>query len=160
MIFIPLITIPLFFFAFALLKPHRQKQTPLGLCAICVAVSGTWILLLVLSALALPIDPLMIGVLMGMSVVGVMSKLEAVYLAYRLKHLWLARLVMILGGFYTVVLLLSGQTTWALMISIATVIVLTLVSFLLQGVTHGEALAGAQTDGQSKSVIKKLDDCC
>jgi len=48
----------------------------LKVCAMCAAVFTTWLGLLVLLVLGKDVDPLMIGVLMGGSVVGVMYLLR------------------------------------------------------------------------------------
>ena len=45
-------------------------------CALCASVSSTWILLLILMWSGSSVDPLLIGVLMGGSVVGLMYLLE------------------------------------------------------------------------------------
>ncbi|MBI4437427.1 hypothetical protein HY631_00555 [Candidatus Uhrbacteria bacterium] len=160
MLFLPLLLIPLLFLAVVFLTPRGQTRASWRPCAICVAVSATWALLIALTFFSVEVDPLVIGVLMGMSVTGLMSKLAEFYQAQKLKYAWLARLITILGGFYAVVWFLQGQTSLALLIALTTVLTLVLITFLFQGVTHQEALAGAATDGQRKSAIKKLDNCC
>lgn len=48
----------------------------LNVCALCAAVSLTWIILLGLSYTDYPVDPVAVGILMGGSVVGTMYTLE------------------------------------------------------------------------------------
>ncbi len=160
MILIPLVTIPLIFLFVALFKPYIQARVPWNICAICVAVALTWLFLLSLAGAGIAVDSLLIGVLMGMSVTGVMYKIEVVYKAASLKHLWATRLVIILGGFYTVVLLLQRQESLALLIGIGTLLLLAILSFLLQGVTHAQAVSSARVGEDKKSLLKKLDNCC
>ncbi len=158
--FIPLISIPLIFVIVALLKPYVQIRLPMNVCAICIAVVLTWALLLLLMLGGTSIDPLLIGVLMGMSVTGIMYKVEAFYKSSRLKHFWFARLLIILGGYYFVVLLLQQKWSLALLLGIGVLTLLVIVSFLLQGVTHEDAVRNAPFDPEKKSLLKKLDNCC
>jgi len=53
-----------------------RARTPLRLCPICAGVSGTWGWMLVARAVGYAIDPLVLGILMGGSVVGVAYQLE------------------------------------------------------------------------------------
>lgn len=53
-----------------------QSFTRLRFCAVCVAVSGTWLTLLGARFAGYAIDPAIVGVLMGESIVGVYYLLE------------------------------------------------------------------------------------
>lgn len=53
-----------------------QNITRVKFCAVCVAISSTWIILLGLRLLGYAINPAIIGVLMGESVVGLYYLLE------------------------------------------------------------------------------------
>lgn len=96
---------------------------------------------------------------MGMSVTGLMYKLEAYFKVHELKHLWIARLVVILGGFTTIMLLLTQSWEGTLLSGIGSVLALVIVTFLLQGTTHHDAVESAH-EGVKKSILKKLDNCC
>ena len=48
----------------------------LKVCALCAAVSTTWLALLIMKLSGVDIDPLIIGILMGGSAVGIMYLLE------------------------------------------------------------------------------------
>jgi hypothetical protein len=159
MSFFPLISIPILFLLAALMKPVLQKLLPFNLCAICVSVSLTWIILLTLWLLGAQIDTVSIGVLMGMSVTGLMYKMEEAYKKNRLNHLWAARLTVILGGFLTITLLLGENRQGALLAGIGTLLLLVIISFLIQGTTHRDAVESAPGDVK-KSLLKKLDNCC
>jgi len=75
--YIPLISIPLIYILAAMLKPYVQPKLPFNFCAICIAVNLTWLLLVALWLTNSNVSPLVIGILMGMSVTGIMYKSEA-----------------------------------------------------------------------------------
>ena len=77
-ILITLIVIMVLFFFFAFIKDFIYKIAHVKLCAICAAVSLTWIGLLVLKAAGYTVDILLIGILMGQSIVGIMYSLEKI----------------------------------------------------------------------------------
>ena len=74
---------------FALFIAARALQ--IKVCAACAAFATTWLLLLALSYRGVPVDPLLIGVLMGGSVVGVLyllkEKLPEEYHLFTLPYL-------------------------------------------------------------------------
>ncbi|MBS3149463.1 hypothetical protein J4455_02095 [Candidatus Woesearchaeota archaeon] len=76
MIFYVITSIFVLFFIFALIKDFIYKVTKIKVCAICAAVSLTWIFLIILSLIGYNIDKLIIGILMGQSIVGIMYYLE------------------------------------------------------------------------------------
>jgi len=160
MIYFPLISIPIIFLIVAMLKPILPKGLSKKACAICLAVALTWLILLFLSWTGVVVDPMLIGILMGMSVVGMMYKLEDVFQRRQLKHFWLIRLCLVVGGLYFVLAVLSGQWGIAFLLGLILSLVITIVGFLMQGVTHSQALRSAHVNGQNKSILKKLDDCC
>ncbi|MEK7665763.1 MAG: hypothetical protein AAB337_02715 [Patescibacteria group bacterium] len=149
MTLIPLLTIPIIFLLTTLIKPRLKKHVKWNFCAICVAVSLTWIFLIAIRSAGTLIDTLPIGILMGMSVTGVMYKIESIYKKQSLKHLWFMRLVIVIGGFYAILAILKGAWGLASLVVITTFVMGIIVSFLLQGVTH-----------QENSHPKKLDNCC
>lgn len=53
-----------------------KKFLHLRLCAICAAVSGSWITLLLLRVMDVAIDPVLLSLLIGQSVVGVYYLVE------------------------------------------------------------------------------------
>lgn len=146
--YIPLISIPIIYILVALIKPHIQAKLPFNLCAICVAVSLTW---LILAAVWLFVDlydyDIQIGILMGMSIVGLMYKFESYFKQQKLQHFWFVRLILILGGFYSINLFLEKNWNMLALVVITGVLSVAIVTFLLQSITH-------------TGVFKKLDDCC
>ncbi|MBS3146565.1 hypothetical protein J4471_02605 [Candidatus Woesearchaeota archaeon] len=76
MIFYILLSITILFFIFVLLKDFIHKVLKIKICAICAAVGLTWIALIVLSLIGYAIDRLILGILMGQSVVGIMYSIE------------------------------------------------------------------------------------
>lgn len=67
-----LISLPALFILFIALRSIFNIK----ICALCAAVSTTWILLLALLYTGKEIDPILIGILMGGSAVGLMYYLE------------------------------------------------------------------------------------
>lgn len=94
MIFYVIISIFVLFFIFALIKDSIYKLTKMRICAICAAVSLTWIFLIILRLVGYEIDKLIIGILMGQSVVGIMY-----YIDKKLKN----KLLLSLSRLFTVV---------------------------------------------------------
>lgn len=156
MTYLPLLTIPILFLLFALLTSRIKKGAWFRPCAICASVSLTWLFLLIFFWDQILENPTPVAVLMGMSVAGLMYKIVAAYEKRLLRHLWAARLIVILGGFTTVVFLIGGQFGSTLLSLIATLLALAIVSFLLQGTTHMQAVESSGHSG----ISKKLDNCC
>lgn len=148
MIFIPLIAIPVIYFLIALLKPYLQKAVPFNICAICLAVSLTWLALLPLFFLG-KIEPLPLAILMGMSLTGIMYKLETIFKRHKLKNFWFARIALIVGGFYLISSLLDKNWNLFTLIAIFVPISIFLSAFFFQG---------SQTP--TKEIKKRLEDCC
>lgn len=53
-----------------------QSRTQFKFCAVCVTVSSTWLALLGMRLLGIAINPMLIGVLMGESIIGLYYLLE------------------------------------------------------------------------------------
>ena len=76
MIIYVILSIIVLYFLFALMKDFIYKLIKIKVCAICGAVSITWITLLILKFIGYEIESLILGILMGQSIVGVMYYLE------------------------------------------------------------------------------------
>ena len=145
---IPLLSIPALYFLFAFLKPKIQPKLPFNLCSICVAVSLTWLGLLIAWFAGFNISSLTLALLMGMSLTGIMYKMEALYKKIKLQHFWWVRLVIIVGGFYSVELLLEEEWGTFLLIAIASLFAIIIPTFLMQD------------DKRTSEITRRLDDCC
>ncbi len=150
MYFFPLISIVVLYFLVAATKPYLQPKMPFKVCAICVAVSLTWFILLGLWLFGYEVSPLFVGVLMGMSITGFMYRLEDVYKRHKVRNFWLVRVVVIVGYFYSVIEFLEGRGDVLLFVAILSVIVIAIASLFFQGTTHAD----------SPGMRKRLDDCC
>lgn len=81
-----------------------QKITGIKLCAICAAVSCTWLVLIFLYFTKGNIDPLILGILMGGSVVGAMY-----YLSSKLPEKYqLLKFPFLLSAFWIVFKIIRG----------------------------------------------------
>jgi hypothetical protein len=107
MIYLPIILIPTIFGLVWIIKP---KIRGVALCAVCVSVSVTWlILLLSMFVFIIPISPLIIGILMGMSVIGGLSKLEPWMEKQNMRYIKLIKLIVIIGGLYSIYFFLEQE---------------------------------------------------
>mgnify|MGYP001558037066 CR=1 FL=1 len=79
------------------------KITKIKLCAICAAVSTTWIILLILKfVFNYNMNSLIIGILMGQSITGLMYLLENYAKRINNKRLLMLRIFVILIGTFIV----------------------------------------------------------
>lgn len=146
---LPLLSIPVLYVLFAFLKPTIQPHLPFNLCAMCAAVSLTWLGLLIAWLIGVTLSPITLAILMGMSVTGLMYKLENLYKKTKLRHFWWVRLIIILGGFYSIQLTLGEKWSELILILIISLFAIVIPTFLMQGTTR-----------DPNSLMKKLDDCC
>lgn len=157
---LPLITIPALYFIVAFLKPYFQPKLPFNICSVCIAVSSTWLILLVLWLYGLEVSQISLGILMGMSVTGIMYKSEALYEKKKIGNFWFVRLVMIVAGFYAIYELLKRDWNLFLLIAIGSILVIAIATFFFQGITHRDVVEEQTKVGRKSSIIKRLDDCC
>lgn len=135
-----LLSIILLFIVFLALRTVFR----LKLCAICASVSGTWIIFLLLFYFGYAIDPVLIGILLGGTAVGLMyfleKKMQEKYGIFRLAFYLTAIVIayMLLGGIIT-------------MPAVAILAFLWLLSALL--------FWGREKKGV-KSWAKKIIECC
>lgn len=171
--FLPLFLIPVLYFATAFLKPphtarslpyaiKRRSQPylklPFNLCAICVAVSVTWVIMLALLFGGLAVSTESVAILMGMSTVGLMYKMEIFYKEHKVRNFWVVRISEIVGGFYFVLALLNRE--WGIMFFTAfvTFFFILIPTLFFQKLTHEVVVK--ETEGVKKSLLEKLEDCC
>ena len=118
----------------------------LKVCALCAAVSTTWLGLLVMNLTGFRVDPLIIGILMGGSAVGIMYLLEK----KMPENYSILKFPFLLTLFTLVYMVLAdfeeGPLTYL-------IILLLWVVFLIVFLTRGRA-------GVFKDIGKKLIECC
>ena len=159
MILIPLLGIAVIYVLAAHFRPALRRRFGYAPCAICAAVSLTWAGLLALGY-SDPRVRTIAGILMGMSVAGLMYRAERLYAGRRIRNFWFVRLVIAIGGFYAVLFFLDANWDALTVTLIASVLAVVMATFLFQGTTHEEAEAEALKEGAPRSLIKKLDNCC
>lgn len=147
---IPLISIPAIFLFIAFTKPHLQPKIKFNLCAICIAVASTWLVLAGIWLFGGKVSPDAIGILMGMSIAGVMYKAENFYKNKKIKNFWFVRLSIIVGGFYTINSFLSKSWNTLLLTMTVTIISISIASLFFQGDKENDHSKG----------YKRLDNCC
>ncbi|MDP4007583.1 MAG: hypothetical protein Q8P68_00140 [Candidatus Peregrinibacteria bacterium] len=153
---LPLISIPVLYFIVALLKPYIRL--PFNICAICISVNLTWIALLTMWFYGFEVSIVTIGILMGMSITGIMYKSEDLYKEKKIRNFWFVRLVIIIGGFYGIYLLF--EQNWDSLIFLLFVMLFSILipTVFFQKITHEEVVNSNKE--VKKSLLEKLDDCC
>ena len=115
-----------------------------NVCALCASVSTTWIVLLVLLYTGSVIDPLLIGILMGGSIVGVMyfleEKLPEAYALFKLPF-YVTLVVLVYG-------LLAERVVYLALVILGVMWLFSLVLFVKKDTEHFKALGN------------KIINCC
>lgn len=145
---LPLILIPTLFLFVTVMKPRLPVILQPAACAVCIAVATTWLTLVILSALAVPVSPALLGLLIGMSIVGVTYKLEGIYARRKIRNFWFVRLVIIVGGLYTAFFAFDTKIPAALLTAVASFFAVILATFFFQNET------------EPSSARRHLDNCC
>ena len=157
---LPLISIPVIYLLVAMLKPSIQTKLPFNVCAICIAVTTTWLILIVMWFFGVYVSLILLAILMGMSISGIMYKLEKFFSKKKLNNFWIIRIVIVVGCMYSVYALLNKQWNLLVLIAILGLILVSIFSLLFQGTTHGDVITEQKKLGRKSSIIKRLDDCC
>ena len=151
-VFISLGAIVVLYFLTALSPSFLSKK----ICAICAAVSITWIGLLVGYFLKWHDNIMIIGILMGGSVVGIMSKMEKYFQKKQLANFWLVRLLIIIFGFLGVYLTLTAQ--WSTLATVAVLAVI--IGFLTLFFVKEQKPIVVVGEEQKKTLKEKMEHCC
>ncbi len=154
-IFISIFLITFFYFGIALIKPIFQIKLPFKICSICIAVSFTWLILLLGYIFGWNIDPILIAVLMGQSITGIMYKMEDYFKKHKLSDFWIVRIYIIIAGILIIYNLLSGPIEF-LLLSLSVVFVAGVFVFL-KVITSNQK---QKSDSEKSELKKRLDNCC
>ena len=163
MIWLALIGIFVLFVLFASVRGTVYKRFGFKFCAICAAVSLTWIGLLIAKLSGWQIDTLLLGILMGESITGIMYLFENTAKKKGKNNLLWLKVIIILLGTLTVYLFLTQGITLesisAIVISIAFAVV---VYFSLKR-KKGKKMPNKKY-GKFRKDIKELEErfehCC
>src|SRR3989344_333750 len=123
MIWLALIGIFVLFVLFASMRGQVYKRFGFKFCAICAAVSLTWIGLLTAKLSGWQIDTLLLGILMGESITGIMYLFENIAKKKGKSNLLWLKIIIILLGTLTVYLFLTQGIT----LELTSVIVISVV---------------------------------
>lgn len=151
-LFIALGSIVILYFLAAILKKTAERITKIPVCAICIAVSATWLGLLISRLLGYEANINVIAILMGGSVVGIMYKLEKIFEKNGLSNFWIVRLAVMLFGITAVFLLLAGEMQYLLMTGILAALFAASCTFFVKK----ENGAKTPKDG----FLEKMKNCC
>jgi len=160
-----IISITLLYFTLAFLKPIFTARIKVFYCAICYAVSLTWLGLLALFFLGFKFDTRILTALLGMSVVGIMYQLEDYFKEKEIKKYWLFRIILINTGILLIYGVLFGSLS-VLLVGLVGVLILVLLFFYLASRKRGiaervkEVLPGKEKSKALKELEDRLENCC
>jgi len=127
------------------------RRAGLRLCPLCVGVSATWLWLLVVRTGNTAVDPAVLGLLMGGTVVGLAYQLQKRLPADRSPALFLA--LFAIAGFGTANGAIAGHWSWTILSAAG-----------LVGVMGWAFLAGTHPERKDSAAVadveKKLENCC
>lgn len=130
-----------------------KKLLKLDICAICAAVSSTWIVLLALYYAGFKIDPLVPAILMGQSVTGLMYMYERRVKQTKFRWPLAFRIFFPVVGTLAVYAAVSRTVTaeayGAAAVAAAAIIALAVCVFVF-----------GKFNKQVMAVIRKLEGCC
>lgn len=127
-----------------------KRFSPFPICPICVGVAGTWVWLLAAHFWGYRIDLVVPAILMGGTVVGVMSKLEKL-IEPNFVLVW--KTVFVISGFLAVNSLITGR--WPM---VATGIILAVI-ITLAGKMQKIELVKPETE-PVRELKNKMKNCC
>lgn len=154
-------SITFLYFLFALFNQKIRAIIGRKVCAICVAVSLTWLGLLVLWFLEFLVDPMVIGILMGGSVVGVMYQAENFFKKRGLEYFWLVRIIILVFGVAFVYLLLAKLWQNLFVLAFASLPLILIVWMVVFGEGKREGMKINQNTKKARLKLKELmEDCC
>ncbi len=126
----------------------------LKICAICTAVSLTWLGVFIMYILNIHNEVVWLGIMMGGSVIGLMYKVDEYMKKNNYKRIWLIRLFIVVFGFLFVYFLIEkSRQTFFWLIPLALVSFTVVFLFLQKKSTTGDAELSAELQD-------KLDNCC
>jgi len=146
-------------------KNRIEKKLKIKICAVCTAVSLTWMTLLILKFANIIIDNLLMGILMGGSVVGIIYTFEKkIKEARKEKLLWLKIIIMILGTSFVYLLLSEIYTLVFWMILMISIFLLIYILASLNEKNNGSEKYGKENYSKYSEEIKKIEEklehCC
>jgi len=158
-----LMSIGILFVFITLIRNLLKEKLNIKVCAICAAVSLTWIALLVLRFLGYNVSDLIIGILMGQSVTGIMYLFENTAKNKGKKNLLWFKVFIILLGTLFVYYVVSLRFDIAFFIVLGLVILFAVFLISLIKGKKSQAIVD-KNYGKFKNEIKKLEDkfehCC
>ena len=154
------------FILFAFLRMPLYKKFGFKVCAICAAVSLTWIALLALKLAGLEISNLLLGILMGESVTGVMYLFEnTAKKEGKHKMLWLKVFIILLGTALVYLFLTQGFSLGFILAFIISIIFAVIIYSILKSTKSNKNNEPIHKKyGKFEKEIKKLEEkfehCC
>ena len=126
-----------------------NRMIPYKVCALCAGVSGTWLLMLGARFLGYPIDPAILAMLLGASVVGIAYTVEKKLPRDRSPLLW--KTIFIPAGFIGAYALVKTQ--WFLSAGMLVLLLAFSYAFL-------KAPEQKETNKNVEDLEEKMKQCC
>ena len=162
MIIISLICIAILFVIFAFLRKPISDMFNFKICSICAAVLLTWLMLFVLGFMGYKVNNILIGILIGESIMGLMYMFENAAKRYEKKGLLWLKVFIILLGTYLAYLLLNDDIGY-LFISLL-VFSLLLSVLVIDRLKDKKTTIDVKKDSKMTQNIRKLEEklehCC
>lgn len=163
MIIWTLFGIMVLFVLFAFLREPFHKKFGFKVCAICAAVGLTWVVLLILRFSGFVVDSLLIGILMGESIVGIMYLFENKAKKRGKKNLlWLKVIIIIIGTLLVYLLLVQGFSSGFIIVLIISIILATIINSILKSKKTKDVIPKryGKFEKEIKKLEEKLEHCC
>ncbi len=129
---------------------NRTLLLPFSICPICAGVAGTWVGLIGAHFLGYQIELIISAMLMGGTVVGVMSKLERL-IEPRFVLVW--KTVFVVSGFLTANSLITGN--WPILVGGIILVLIITLTFKTKKVKLNK-----QESKQTEELKQKMKNCC
>lgn len=146
----PLLTTLASILAIAALGWAVRRLLDVPLCPICLGVGGTWLWMLAARELGYPVDPTLLAVLLGGSVVGLASLAEKRLPPGRSPLLW--KTLFIPAGFVAAHAMVAQR--WPLALGAGAALL------VLAGVSLTGRSTAASTTATVDELTRKMSDCC
>lgn len=99
-----------------------------------------------------------IAILMGMSIAGLMYKMEIFYKEHKVRNFWGVRIFVIVGGFYFVLALINREWNIMFFTVFVTFFGSLVPTLFFQRISHEDVVKDSKF--ANKSLLEKLEDCC
>lgn len=163
MIYWILISILALFLILVFVKSLVYKRFKFKICAICSAVSLTWITLLILKTTGFEISNILLGILMGESITGIMYLFEKTAKKEGRRNLLWFKIIIILLGTWLVYLLLTQGFNQSLIVLLVISLVVAVIIYAVLKTKKNDKIKNKKYSRFRNEIAKleeKFEHCC